>query len=510
MNHSFRLSSLAGACATGAAALLLGGCAALQNYDMPPAQSAIGIPGGAGTATDMGAPDATSAVVLLKTAAGAPAGRAMLTELPQGGGVEIAIEVQDMAPGVHGFHIHANGECAPGPDAATGRVVDFGAAGGHFDPYMTRNHGRPGQSPHEAHAGEAPNIQVGADGKGSLRFTNPHVTLLAGKTSVLGRTLVVHENQDDYASDPAGNSGGRLACGLIEPAAPSMVQGRATIEGANAYPEGIAVDPRTGIAYVGSSTEGHLYRIARGTQKAERFQLGGSPGRQAALGMKVDGNGRLWVAGGATDTVAVVDLQSAATLAVIEGPKDGQAFLNDIALAPQHAYVTDSFRPVLWRIATAPGAPAALEPWLDLRNTPIRYQPNQMNLNGIVASEDGRRLLAVQHATGQLWRIDTATRDVAEVRLEGGDLRNGDGLVLAGPGDLYVMRNANNELVRVALASDWSSGRIVQRLRDPRLKYPTTAALHGSALLVVNGQLDRQKAPPPLLPFDVLRIALPR
>ncbi|MDA8523642.1 superoxide dismutase family protein [Acidovorax sp. NCPPB 4044] len=512
MTHSFRNRAPYLTRAACAAAFLLGGCAALENYDMPAAgASRADASRGPGTGMAPERPERLAAAnVALKTASGAPAGRALLRELPQGGGVEIAIEVQDMAPGAHGFHIHAHGACAPGPDAATGKVVEFGAAGGHFDPYMTRNHGRPGQPPQEAHAGEAPNIQVGANRQGTLRFTHPHVTLQPGsKTSVLGRTLIVHDKEDDYASDPAGNSGDRLACGLIEPAEPSMVQGRATIEGSNVYPEGIAFDARTGMAYVGSSSEGHIYRIAPAAQKAELFQLGGSPGRQAAFGMKVDGNGRLWVAGGPANSVAAIDLQNAATVAVIEGPKDSQAFLNDIALTPQYAYVTDSFRPVLWRIAIAPGAPMSLEPWLDLRQTPIHYQPNQINLNGIVASPDGRRLFAVLLATGQLWRIDTATREVTEVRLEGGGLRHGDGLALMGSNDLYVVRNADNELVRVELAADGSSGRIVQRLRDPRLKYPTTAAVQDGALLVVNGQLDRQKNPPPLLPFDVLRIALP-
>jgi len=159
--------------------------------------------------------------VALVTPAGAPAGNATLRQLPGGAGVEIAIQVQDMTPGPHGFHIHANGACAPGPDAATGQTVAFGAAGGHFDPHMTGKHGRPGQSAHEAHAGEAPNIAVGADRRGSLRFTNPNVTLEpGGKTSVLGRSLVVHEREDDYATNPAGNSGGRIACGVIQTAMP--------------------------------------------------------------------------------------------------------------------------------------------------------------------------------------------------------------------------------------------------------------------------------------------------
>jgi len=484
-----------------ALALFLTGCAATRNYDMPAAGAAHA------AAAHANAPQARAALL---TPSGQPAGQATLRELPGGAGVEIAIEVQDMAPGPHGFHIHAHGACAPGADAATGQVVAFGAAGGHFDPHNTRNHGRPGQSAHEAHAGEAPNISVGADRKGSLRFTNPHVTLLSGKTTVLGRTLVVHEREDDYASDPAGNSGGRIACGIIEQGNSGVVQGRVLFDGANVFPEGIAVDSRNGTAYVGSSSEGHIYRLAPGADKAEMLQMGGSPGRQAAYGMKVDAAGRLWVAGGPGNSVALIDPQRAATLAVVQGPKEGQAFLNDLALTSTHAYVTDSFRPVLWRIDTAPGAAMALEPWLDLRNTPIRYQPNQINLNGIVASADGRWLLAIQLVTGQLWRIDTASRAVTEVRVEGGSLVNGDGLVLSGANDLYVVRNADSEVLRLTLAPDWTTARAVQRLYDPRLKYPTTAALANGSLLVVNGQLDKQKDPPPFLPFDVLRVAVPR
>jgi Cu-Zn family superoxide dismutase len=165
-----------------------------------------------------GSNDMSGARVALVTASGAPAGNATLRELPGGAGVEIAIQVQDMTPGPHGFHIHTNGACAPGPDPA-GQTIAFGATGGHFDPFMTGKHGRPGQSAHEAHAGEAPNILVGADRQGSLRFTNPHLTLQPGKTSVMGRALVVHEREDDYATNPAGNSGGRIACGVITPAA---------------------------------------------------------------------------------------------------------------------------------------------------------------------------------------------------------------------------------------------------------------------------------------------------
>lgn len=469
--------------------------------------AALSTPRPAPSATLVAATPRSPAIARMLTADGQPAGQAELVDTPQG--VQITIEVQGQRPGPKGFHVHKNGACAPGPDAATNRIVPFGAAGGHFDPGVTHNHGQPGRPMTEVHAGELPNIPIGPDGRGTLRYVNAHVTLAPGDTSILGRTLVVHAETDDYQTDPSGNSGGRVLCGLIEPAQPGPVAGRATVDHPNAFPEGIAVDAR-GTAYVGSASEGHIWRIAPGAQKAEMFQEGGAFGRAAALGMKVDAQNRLWVAGGAQGTVSVIDLASGATLAILKGPRDTHTFLNDLVPAADgHVYVTDSFRPVLYRARYAPGAPLALEPWLDLASTPIRYVPNQINLNGIVASPDGRMLLAIQMVSGELWRIDTASKAVTPVRVEGGDLRHGDGLLLRG-NDLYVVRNEADEVVRLQLAGDWASARVTERINDPRLKYPTTAAATERGLMVVNAQLDKMKDPPPLLPFDVVTLAWPR
>lgn len=189
-----------------AAALLVGLTVTACTTARSPAES-----GGTGG----GMPGRSSAVAHLRTDTGKPSGRAELTETPSG--VQINVSVQGLTPGLHGFHIHTNGACAPGPDAATGQTVAFGAAGGHFDPGVSRKHGRPGEPVHLAHAGELPNITVGADGQGSLRYLRPGVTLSRdAATSVFGRSLVVHERADDYATDPAGNSGGRVLCGVIE------------------------------------------------------------------------------------------------------------------------------------------------------------------------------------------------------------------------------------------------------------------------------------------------------
>ena len=160
---------------------------------------------GAAPAQSPGTPDAAPlATARLMTAAGQAAGRVSFA--PSATGVVLVVEAQGLTPGVHGLHVHANGACANGPDAATGQVVAFGAAGGHFDPGASRNHGRPGDPMGMSHAGELPALQAGADGRATLRYVNANLSLDRAPTSVIGRTVVVHADPDDYASDPAGNS----------------------------------------------------------------------------------------------------------------------------------------------------------------------------------------------------------------------------------------------------------------------------------------------------------------
>ena len=157
-----------------------------------------------------------AARVQLVNASGAASGEATLYSVK--GGTEVVINATGLKPGVHGFHIHTNGVCAPGPDAATGQTVPFGAAGGHFDPGASGKHGQPGGAPAHNHAGDLPNLVVENDGRGAVRYVNPHVTIAAGPQSVIGRALVVHADPDDYTTDPAGKSGPRVLCGVIKPA----------------------------------------------------------------------------------------------------------------------------------------------------------------------------------------------------------------------------------------------------------------------------------------------------
>jgi Cu-Zn family superoxide dismutase len=123
-----------------------------------------------------------------------------------GGGVRITLDLHGLPPGEHGFHIHENGACH-GPS--------FESGGAHFNPHG-RKHGL--MNPEGPHAGDLPNLVIGADGRHKGVVLAPLVTLGAGRHSLLkpgGTCLVIHANADDGRSDPAGKAGDRLACGVI-------------------------------------------------------------------------------------------------------------------------------------------------------------------------------------------------------------------------------------------------------------------------------------------------------
>lgn len=142
--------------------------------------------------------------VTIKDANGRVVGSAVF--LQQDDGVRILVDVRDMAPGIKGVHIHEVARC----DAPS-----FDSAGPHFNPKKVE-HGA--ENPRGPHAGDLPNITVEANGQGHLEVTNKLVTLDPVATSLLdgrGTALVVHEGPDDMRTDPAGNSGRRIACGII-------------------------------------------------------------------------------------------------------------------------------------------------------------------------------------------------------------------------------------------------------------------------------------------------------
>jgi Cu-Zn family superoxide dismutase len=122
-------------------------------------------------------------------------------------GVKINLNVSQLPPGTHALHVHAVGKCDP---------PDFKSAGGHFNP-DNKKHGS--KNPEGAHAGDLPNFDVGPDGSAKVSVVAPNVTLGDGANSVFhpeGTALVIHEKADDYMTDPAGNAGARIACGVVQ------------------------------------------------------------------------------------------------------------------------------------------------------------------------------------------------------------------------------------------------------------------------------------------------------
>jgi superoxide dismutase, Cu-Zn family len=150
------------------------------------------------------APGTNTATAEIKNAAGEVVGTATLVEVS--GGVRVLLEAKRLPPGAKAVHIHAVGVCDP---------PAFTTAGPHFNP-DGKKHGL--ENPEGPHAGDLPNLTVDADGSGRLESMNEHITLAPGPRSVLdadGSAIVIHAAPDDFATDPAGNAGPRIACGVI-------------------------------------------------------------------------------------------------------------------------------------------------------------------------------------------------------------------------------------------------------------------------------------------------------
>lgn len=141
--------------------------------------------------------------VELKDAQGKSVGEVLLWD--QGTGVALQLKLHDLSPGVHAIHFHQVPKCE-GPD--------FKSAGGHFNP-ESKKHGF--ENPEGHHAGDMKNFTVNAKGRASAKLEDADVTLKDGPHSLLssGGAVVVHAKADDYKTDPSGNSGDRIACGVI-------------------------------------------------------------------------------------------------------------------------------------------------------------------------------------------------------------------------------------------------------------------------------------------------------
>lgn len=150
--------------------------------------------------TETGKP---GAVAVLMAADGKPAGTAAIVETTSG--LRLTVAAQGLTTGLHGIHVHTVGLC---------EAPKFASAGGHWNP-ATRKHGL--ESPEGHHAGDMPNLEVAANGRGALTTVLAGATL-AGLVEGDGSALVIHAGPDDQKTDPTGNSGDRAACGVFSAA----------------------------------------------------------------------------------------------------------------------------------------------------------------------------------------------------------------------------------------------------------------------------------------------------
>jgi len=149
---------------------------------------------------------AAKTVVELKDAQGKSVGSATIWEGNAGGGVGIELNLHDLPPGEHALHFHQNAKCEP---------PDFKSAGPHFNP-DGKKHGL--ENPEGHHAGDMKNLTVDANGKAKVRTGDKDVNLGDDSHSLFsngGTALVIHAKADDMKTDPAGNAGDRIACGLV-------------------------------------------------------------------------------------------------------------------------------------------------------------------------------------------------------------------------------------------------------------------------------------------------------
>ena len=149
-------------------------------------------------------PAASAASAEIRNSAGLVVGTATATQT--GDSIRVRLEGTRMPQGAHGAHIHMTGRCDP---------PSFTSAGDHWNP-TGRRHGK--NNPQGMHLGDLPNLLIGTDGRGTLEYTIPSAWVVGRGRPMLdanGASIVIHANPDDFRTDPSGNSGGRIACGVF-------------------------------------------------------------------------------------------------------------------------------------------------------------------------------------------------------------------------------------------------------------------------------------------------------
>jgi sugar lactone lactonase YvrE len=265
-------------------------------------------------------------------------------------------------------------------------------------------------------------------------------------------------------------------------------------------PEGIET-ARGNTFYTGSVANGAIW-VGDLRKATGRILVPGAttPNTRGATGIEYD-RGRLWVAGAGFGNARVYDAKTGALQQEIPFATPPGTFINDVVVTKRAAYFTDSQRPVLYRVEVAKhGAPGAMT------TIPLggEYQhvAGQFNLNGIVATKNGKSLIAVQSFSKKLLLIDPSTGAAKTIDIGAYNLENGDGLLLEGK-TLYVVQNRSNQIAVFKLSDGFTKATFVKAITDADFDVPTTIDRSGKRLYVVNARFGT--ATPQDQHYDVVK-----
>jgi len=260
---------------------------------------------------------------------------------------------------------------------------------------------------------------------------------------------------------------------------------------ANFQPEGIAIKGTT--AYFGSRVDGDIYAADLRTGSGRVVSQG--PGT-ASLGLKIDGRGRLFVAGATGGDGRVIDTKTGDVLASYKFTTATPTFVNDLILSKDAAWFTDSRQPVLYKVPL--GHNGKLPQQQAVETIPLSgdyvHDPVNNNGNGISLTPDGRALIIVQSATGFLFRVDPRTGVTQRIDLGGAVMTAGDGLLRSND-TLYVVQNRLNKIAVLDLTNDGRSGRLVREITSTDFDVPTTAAFFGNRIYLPNARFTTPPTP---------------
>lgn len=247
-------------------------------------------------------------------------------------------------------------------------------------------------------------------------------------------------------------------------------------------PEGIAIG--NGTAFVTSLSQGAVYRIDLEAGTSEVLRPGNG---HSAVGILLDDQERLFVAGGRGGSVEVIDAGTGEILASYKVAEAEETFVNDVDRLGDAVYATDSFAPVLYKLPLGEGGELPAED--DIEAIPLSGMSyvEGFNANGITQTPDESALLIVQMNTGDLFRVDPASGTAEAVDAGEADLKWGDGLLREG-NILYVVRNMVNSISVLELDDAGTTARLKDELTDPGFDTPTTIARFEDRLYLPNAR----------------------